>query len=117
MALKLFKLAATAPAISDANYYYTVTAAITVAAGSSFALSRTKWSTGSGAAPASFPARSNGYYNLNVNGVLQQSVFYSVKTASDIHLLNPGTASYTIPQSAPITLGLAKFNQSSVVIP
>lgn len=117
MALKLFKLAATAPAITDTNYYYTATAAITVAPGASFALSRTKWSTGSGGTPASFPAKSNGYYNLIVNGVLQQSVFYSVNTASNIHLLNPGTGSYTIPRSAPITLGLAKINQSSVVIP
>ncbi|MCI1965850.1 MAG: DUF4183 domain-containing protein [Oscillospiraceae bacterium] len=115
MAIQFFKLASSSPSITDDNFYYTVTAAITVASGASFQLSRTNWSTGSGGTPASFPSVSNGYYNMVVNGVLQQSIFYSVNTASNIHLLNPGTGSYTIPQSAPITLGLAKIDQTVVV--
>lgn len=121
MAKKLFKLAASAPhvTVTDTNYYYSVTAAITVAAGNSFQLSRAKWSTGSGGTPASFAKTSRGYYNLFINGVLQQSIFYSVLSGSNIHLLNPGSVSYTIPRSSPITLGLAasSISQAEVVIP
>ena len=121
MAKKLFKLAASAPhiTVTDTNYYYSVTAPITVAAGNSFALSRTKWSTGSGGTPAAFARNSRGYYNLFVNGVLQQSIFYSVISGSTVHLLNPGSVSYTIPRSAPITLGLAasSISQGAIVIP
>ncbi len=118
---KLFQLAATTPVetLTDTNYFYTVTAAIPILSGSNFALLRTKWSTGSGATPASFAVRSNGYYNLFVNGVLQQSVLYSVVPTSNVHLLNPGTGSYTVPQSAPITLSLAKssLTPAKVAIP
>lgn len=117
---KLFQLAATAPVetLTDTNYFYTVTASIPVASGSNFSLQRTKWSTGSGGIPASFAAKSNGYYNLFINGVLQQSILYSV-TPTSIHLLNPGTGTYTVPQSAPITLSLAKgsLTPAKVVIP
>jgi len=118
---KLFQLASTTPVdtLTDTNYFYTVTAAIPIASGSNFALLRTKWSTGSGAIPTTFGVRSNGYYNLFINGVLQQSVLYSVVPTSNVHLLNPGTGSYTVPQSAPITLSLAKssLTPTKVAVP
>lgn len=118
---KLFKLAATTPIVSlaDTNYFYTVTAPVTLAANASAQLSRTKWSTGAGTVPASFATKSNGYYNMFINGVLQQSVMFSVVTNSNVHLINAGTASVTIPASTPITLGLAKSSiaPAEVVVP
>lgn len=118
---KLFKLAATTPVVSltDTNYFYTVTAPVTLAANASAQLSRTKWSNGAGATPASFASKSNGYYNMFINGVLQQSVMFSVVTNSNVHLINAGTASVTIPTSTPITLGLAKSSvaPAEVVVP
>lgn len=118
---KLFKLAATTPVVSltDTNYFYTVTAPITLPANASFVLSKSKWSNGAGTTPASFAAKSNGYYNMFINGVLQQSVMFTVNTISAVHLINAGSASVTIPASTPITLGLAKSSiaPAEVVVP
>jgi hypothetical protein len=119
VSVKLFKLAATTPTISDTTYFLTLSAAISVAVNSHYTIQRSRWITGSGgtAGSGSLTTRPNGYYNLCVNGVLQQSALYTVTTsASKVVLNNPGTAAYTIPRSAPITLALASIT-TDVVVP
>ena len=118
----LFKLAATTPTITlnDSAYYYKASSAISIAANAHLDLSKTKWQDGSGVAvsTAGFAQNKNGYYNLFINGVLQQSILFSVSSAL-VRLLNPTAAKYVIPISAPFALGLAagSLAPAEIVIP
>ncbi len=119
MSVKLFKLASTAPTISDTTYFLTLSAAVTVAVNSHYTILRSRWFTGSGgtAASGALTTNANGYYNLCINGVLQQSALYTITTStSKVVLNNTGTATYTIPRSAPLTLSLANIS-TEVVVP
>lgn len=121
MAVQLFKLAATSPNVTttDKTYFYKVSVGFTVTPSGTYKLSVGKWSTGSGGTATSFAKNSKGYYNLFINGVLQQSILYTVVSNSSVHLHNTGAASYSIPTSSPITLGLAasSITPAEVVIP
>jgi hypothetical protein len=120
----LLKLAATTPvvALTDTTLYYSAPALITISPSGGYTIARASWVTGAGGAAASgaIAVRSNGYRTLFVNGVLQQSILYSVVVStSRVIINNPSSVSYTIPQSAPFTLSLAKssLTPTKVVIP
>lgn len=114
MAKKLFRLASSPEIATNKSYFTVLSVSVTGAVSTSYSISKARWSTGSGAVPTSFPTVSNGYYNLAINGVLQQSSFYTVATNSvKLHL----SAAFNIPQSAPITLTATSFKPAKVAVP
>lgn len=114
MAKQLFRLASANETPTNKSYFSKLSTSITVAADASYSISKARWSTGSGAAPASFATATNGYYNLEINGVLQQSSFYTVGANSvKLHL----STAFNIPQSAPITLTATSSTPAKVAIP
>ena len=82
--------------------------AISIAPAAHLDISKTKWQDGSGTilSTAGFAQNANSYYNLFINGVLQQNVLFSVSHAL-VRLLNSSAAKYVMPKSTPFTLGLA----------
>jgi hypothetical protein len=114
MAKQLFRLASANEVATNKSYFSKLSTSITVASSASYSISKARWSTGSGGVPASFATVANGYYNLEINGVLQQSSFYTVGTNSvKLHL----STAFSIPQSAPITLTATSGSPAKVAIP
>lgn len=114
MARKLFRLAGASSALADSSYFYSLAQNLTVAAGSSYSLTATDWINGAGAAVSTFPTSTNGYYNLSINGVLQQTGIYTVQ-ASRVKLV-ASTSAIIIPQSAPLTLQSKTFTPTTVAV-
>lgn len=117
MALQLFHLAATTAAETNNNYFYKKNAKITVSTAAGFSIKKSIWLKGNGSAVGSgaFATAANGYYNLFINGVLQQSALFNV-SASRV-LLNKISVKYTIAASSPLTLAVKGFTPSPLVIP
>ena len=108
MALQLFKLVVTS-SLTETQYFYTASEDLTFDGTATVSLAATSFSDDTGAAATSFTtATTNGYYTLEISGVLQQSDLYTVTTAA-LTLGNAGlTASYTVAASSPITLSVTE---------
>lgn len=108
MALQLFKLVVTS-SIAENRYFNKATAAFTVTTALTTFRRSTFWND-TGAllgATTMVPATSNGYYMLNIAGVLQQASLYQVNTTGVVlHLTAGNTLTYSIARSAPITLAV-----------
>lgn len=117
MALQLFHLAATSAGETANNYFYKKNAKITVSTAAGFSIKKSIWLKGNGSAvgTGAFATATNGYYNLFVNGVLQQSALFGVNSARVV--LNKISVKYTIAASSPLTLTVNAFTPSSVLIP
>jgi hypothetical protein len=116
MAKQLFKLAATNASITATSYFYKRSTAITVTS-VNFSIQKANWIKGNGSAVGTgvLTLATNGYYNLFINGVLQQSSLYSVGAGGVV--LTGATAAYTISASSPFTLTVANSAPSEVAIP
>lgn len=114
VAKKLFRLAGGTVALADTSYFYSLTADLTVSSGTSYSLTATDWIGGSGTAVSTFATGTNGYYNLCINGVLQQTGIYTVQ-ASRVKLVASGT-DLVIPDSAPITLQSNTYTPTTVAV-
>ncbi|WP_283610662.1 DUF4183 domain-containing protein [Faecalispora anaeroviscerum] len=116
MAKQLFRLAATNSSVSETSYFYKRSTAITVTS-VDFSLPKATWIKGNGSAvgTGAFTLATNGYYNLFINGVLQQSSLYTVSSTGVV--LTGATAAYTISASSPFTLTVANSTTPLVAIP
>ena len=93
------------------RFFYQATANIST---TTFTILASKFSTDAGAAAAKIATlvTSNGYYLLFVNGELQQTTMYSV-AAAGASLTIAGTATFTIPRSAVVSIVATNFTPSS----
>lgn len=106
MAIGLLKLVVDS-ALSDTQYFSTATANLTIDDTTPVVLLATDFLTGDGVAVTTFtPATDNGYYMLEIGGVLQQTGLYTVSASGgglELILSTGNTATYSIVQSTPIT--------------
>lgn len=116
MALSLLKLVSTTT-VTENYYNYNASSALTISDGAPVVLTVTAatWFNSSGVGvDALTTASSGGYYNLEINGVLQQPGFYTITSATVTLAVSAGsTATYAIPQSTPFTLEVQNVSTSS----
>lgn len=113
MAIQLFRLVIESQ-ISETQYFqeasvaYTITTAVT-------SIDATDFWNGDGTAVTAFtPATTNGYYTLEIAGVLQQSGLYTVSsTALEMNLAAGDTSTYSIAVGAPIVLSVTEPSVTS----
>ena len=108
MALQLFKLVVTS-SLTETQYFYTASGDLTFDGTAAVTLAATSFFDDAGSGITTFTtATTNGYYTVEVAGVLQQTDLYTV-TASKLTFGNAAlTASYTIAASSPITLSVTE---------
>ncbi|WMJ24052.1 DUF4183 domain-containing protein [Paludicola sp. MB14-C6] len=112
MAVSLFKLVISATTNTTTvptanNFLYANTAAFS---GASKVIAANKFTKNNGDAATAIVTKNtnNGFYMLFINGELQQTALYTVTSAS-LTIAVPGTATFTIPEGAPITLNVTNF--------
>lgn len=95
------KITSTATTSQAAHQYFrTMSETVVIAAASAYSLKISKWVTGSGTTVAAF-ATGQGYNNLCINGVLQQTGLYTIGATSVV--ITP-TSPLTLHKGYPITL-------------
>jgi hypothetical protein len=120
VALQLFRLASEKfPAISATTsqraraYFTTMTAAVTIAAGSHYTRVASKWLTSTGGQLTGF-STGQGLNLLSINAVLQQPGLYTVNATKVVILGAPGTGT-PILSNYPLTLQTYNANAAVVV--
>lgn len=110
MALQLFKLVV-ASTLSDTQYFQSATQIYTIGTAAT-TIAATSFLNGDGTNVTAFnTATTNGYYSLEISGVLQQTGIYTVSAAGLSIQLASGTS--TILLSAPITLTVTESTITS----
>lgn len=113
MTVQLYKLVV-ASTLTDTQYFQTATTTYTITTAAT-TISATSFLDSAGAAVTAFTtATTNGYYSLEVGGVLQQTGIYTVSAGGlTINLTAGNTVTYTITTSTPITLGVTETTITS----
>lgn len=108
MTVQLFKLVAEST-LSNTQYFQAATADYTITT-TPTTIDATSFLNSDGSAVTAFAtATSNGYYSLEVGGVLQQTGIFTVSAAGlSIALTTGNTLTYTITTSTPITLAVTE---------
>lgn len=121
MAGQLFKLVLsgtthTVPTVK--RYFYKATAGVTVTSLAGFTIAKASiWdddnSKLTGTKVITVKTTNDGFYQLFIDGVLQQSSMYTV-SANNIELATT-TANYTLALSTPITLAVTNFAPTTTI--